>query len=76
MLPKNPPTKAPIMPKTIEPKIPPLDGLGSTILAIEPAIKPNTIQDNILKTSSPPFNYVSSVQFVSKDYRQGMVRRM
>ena len=52
--PIHPPTTAPMIPRTIDPKIPPYDGRGSMKLAILPAIKPKTIQYKI-PMLSPPF---------------------
>lgn len=43
-LPKKPPTKEPKIPKMIVPNTPPLLGLGSIALAINPATNPNIIQ--------------------------------
>ncbi len=41
--PKNPPTIAPIIPRIIDPTMPPLE-LGEIKLAIPPTINPKTIQ--------------------------------
>lgn len=41
--PRKPPTIAPIIPRTIDPTIPPCE-LGEMKLAIPPAIRPKTIQ--------------------------------
>ncbi len=43
---RNPPTKAPTIPKRIDPKIPPLLGAGSIAFATIPTITPKINQDN------------------------------
>lgn len=58
-LPKNPPSRAPNIPKSIVPNNPPLDGLGSITFAIQPTISPNNIQANIFINLSHPLLGVS-----------------
>ena len=42
---RKPPTSAPTIPNRIDPKMPPLLGVGSIALATIPTISPNNIQD-------------------------------
>lgn len=51
---KNPPTTAPTIPSIIDPNSPPLDGAGSIILAMLPAISPNTAHASISIISFSP----------------------
>lgn len=64
---RKPPAKAPIIPSSTAPKIPPLAGLGSTMFTITPTMRPNSIQVRI-SISFTPFQTGQKLAFLSRRF--------